>query len=85
MKLTILGAGRMGGTILRMLVRGSGGAWEAEVCEPDAKGREALVKETGQGVKFVAKVEELGEPEVVLLAVKPASCASSLRVSSFSC
>ena len=72
MKLTILGAGRMGGTILRMLVRGGGGVWQAEVCEPEATGREALAKETGAGVKFVAKVEELGEPEVVLLAVKPA-------------
>jgi len=72
MKLTILGAGRMGGTILRMLIRGGGGAWQAEVCEPDAKGREALAKETGGKVKFVGKAEELGEPEVVLLAVKPA-------------
>ncbi|MCX6935239.1 MAG: pyrroline-5-carboxylate reductase [Verrucomicrobia bacterium] len=72
MKLVILGAGRMGGTILRMLVRVPGAKWKVEVCEPDAKGREALAKETGRGVKFVAKADELGEPEAVLLAVKPA-------------
>ena len=72
MKLTILGAGRMGGTILRMLLRAEGKGWKVEVCEPEAKAREALAQETGPGVKFVAKTGELGEAEVVLLAVKPA-------------
>jgi pyrroline-5-carboxylate reductase len=70
MKLAMIGAGRMGGTILRML-KGSG-SWSLEACEPDSKGREALGKEMGKGVKFVEKVEELGEAEVILLAVKPA-------------
>jgi len=70
MKLAMIGAGRMGGTILRML-KGAG-SWSLEVCEPDFEGREALSKEMGKGVKFVEKVEELGEAEVILLAVKPA-------------
>ena len=66
----MIGAGRMGGTILRMLQKE--GLWSLEVCEPDSKGREALSKEMGAGVKFVEKVEEVGEAEVSLLAVKPA-------------
>jgi len=70
MKLAMIGAGRMGGTILRML-KGAG-SWSLEACEPDSKGREALAKEMGKGVKLVEKVEELGEAEVILLAVKPA-------------
>jgi len=70
MKLAMIGAGRMGGTILRMLQKE--GSWSLEVCEPDGKGREALGKELGAGVKFVEKVEELREAEVILLAVKPA-------------
>ena len=70
MKLAMIGAGRMGGTILRML-KGAG-SWSLAACEPDSKGREALSKEMGKGVKFVEKVEELGEAEVILLAVKPA-------------
>jgi len=70
MKVAMIGAGRMGGTILRML-KGAG-SWSLEACEPDSKGREILSKEMGKGVKFVEKVEELGEAEVVLLAVKPA-------------
>ena len=70
MKLAMIGAGRMGGTILRML-KGAG-SWSLEACEPDSKGREALSKEMGKGVQFVEKVEELGEAEVILLAVKPA-------------
>ena len=70
MKLAMIGAGRMGGTILRML-KGAG-SWSLEACEPDSKGREALGKEMGKGVEFVEKVEELGEAEVILLAVKPA-------------
>jgi pyrroline-5-carboxylate reductase len=48
------------------------GSWSLEACEPDSKGREALSKEMGKGVKFVEKVEELGDAEVILLAVKPA-------------
>jgi len=55
---------------LRML-KGAG-SWSLEACEPDSKGREALAKEMGKGVKLVEKVEELGEAEVILLAVKPA-------------
>ena len=43
-----------------------------EGCETGSKGREALSKEMGKGVKDDEKVEELGEAEVVLLAVKPA-------------
>jgi pyrroline-5-carboxylate reductase len=70
MNVAMIGAGRMGGTILRML-KGAG-SWSLEACEPDFKGRETLSKEMGKGVKFVEKVEELGEAEVVLLAVKPA-------------
>jgi len=70
MKLAMIGAGRMGGTILRML-KGAG-SWSLAACEPDPKGREALSQEMGKGVKLVEKVEELGEAEVILLAVKPA-------------
>ena len=70
MKLAMIGAGRMGGTILRMLQKE--GSWSLEVCEPDSKGREALGKELGAGVKFFEKVDKLGEAEVILLAVKPA-------------
>ena len=70
MKLAMIGAGRMGGTILRML-KGAG-SWSLEACEPDSNGRKALGKEMGKGVKLVEKVEELGEAEVILLAVKPA-------------
>lgn len=62
----------MGGTLLRMLEQASAGAGSIEVCEPEAKHREALAKELGRGVKFFGKIEELTEPEVVLLAVKPA-------------
>jgi pyrroline-5-carboxylate reductase len=69
MKLAVLGAGRMGSTILRMMQRAKI-PMTAEVCEPDDKVRGALAKEL-KGVKLVAKAEELGEPEVVLLAVKP--------------
>ena len=72
MKVAMIGAGRMGGTIVQMLKKDSGSGWKLEVCEPDSKGREALSKEMGKGVKFVEKVEELGEAEVILLAVKPA-------------
>ena len=72
MKLAMIGAGRMGGTIVQMLKKDSGTGWKLEVCEPDQKGRDDLAKEMGSGVKFVEKVEELGEAEVVLLAVKPA-------------
>jgi len=70
MKVAMIGAGRMGGTILRML-KGAG-SWSLAACEPDPKGREALSQEMGKGVKLVEKVEELGEAEVILLAVKPA-------------
>ena len=70
MKLAMIGAGRMGGTIVRMLQKE--GLWSLEVCEPDSKGRAALSKEMGAGVKFVEKVEEVGEAEAILLAVKPA-------------
>ena len=70
MKLAMIGAGRMGGTILRML-KGAG-SWSLAACEPDSKGREALSQEMGKGVKLVETVEELGEAEVILLAVKPA-------------
>ena len=70
MKVAMIGAGRMGGTILRML-KGAG-SWSLAACEPDSKGREALSQEMGKGVKLVEKVEELGEAEVILLAVKPA-------------
>ena len=70
MKLAMIGAGRMGGTILRMLQKE--GLWSLEVCERDSKGRAALSKEMGAGVKFVEKVEEVGEAEAILLAVKPA-------------
>jgi len=72
MKLAILGAGRMGATILRMLEKDSSSGWEVEVCEPDAKGREALSKEMGPSAKFCGQVGELGEADVILLAVKPA-------------
>ena len=72
MKLAMIGAGRMGGTIVQMLKKDSGSGWKLEVCEPNQKGRDDLAKEMGSGVKFVEKVEELGEAEVVLLAVKPA-------------
>ncbi|MDA0324932.1 MAG: NAD(P)-binding domain-containing protein, partial [Verrucomicrobia bacterium] len=70
MKVAMIGAGRMGGTILRML-KGAG-SWSLAACEPDSKGREALSQEMGKGVKLVEKVEELGEAEVILLAIKPA-------------
>ena len=69
MKVAFLGAGRMGSTILKMMQRAKL-PMMAEVCEPDEKVRGALAKEI-KGVKLVAKAEELGEPEVVLLAVKP--------------
>ena len=72
MKVAMIGAGRMGGTIVQMLKKDSGSDWKLEVCEPNQKGRDDLAKEMGSGVKFVEKVEELGEAEVVLLAVKPA-------------
>jgi len=72
MKVAMIGAGRMGGTIVQMLKKDSGSGWKLEVCEPNQKGRDDLAKEMGSGVKFVEKVEELGEAEVVLLAVKPA-------------
>ena len=55
---------------MRML-KGAG-SWSLAACEPDPKGREALSQEMGKGVKFVEKVEDLGESEVILLAVKPA-------------
>ena len=55
---------------MRML-KGAG-SWSLEACEPDSNGRKALGKEMGKGVKLVEKVEELGEAEVILLAVKPA-------------
>ena len=70
MKVAMIGAGRMGGTILRML-KGAG-SWSLAACEPDSKGREALSQEMGKGVKLVEKVEDLGESEVILLAIKPA-------------
>ena len=69
MKLAVLGAGRMGSTILKTMQRAKV-PMTAEVCEPDEKVRGALAKEL-KGVKLVAKAEELGEPEVVMLAVKP--------------
>jgi pyrroline-5-carboxylate reductase len=69
MKLAVLGAGRMGSTILKTMQRAKLPV-AAEVCEPDDKVRGALAKEL-KGVKLVAKAEELGEPEAVLLAVKP--------------
>ena len=69
MKVAFLGAGRMGSTILKMMQRAKI-PMTAEVCEPDEKVRGALAKEL-KGVKLVVKAEELGEPEVVLLAVKP--------------
>ena len=69
MNVAFLGAGRMGSTILKMMQRAKI-PMTAEVCEPDDKVRGALAKEL-KGVKLVAKAEELGEPEVVLLAVKP--------------
>ena len=69
MKVAFLGAWRMGSTILKMMQRAKI-PMTAEVCEPDDKVRGALVKEM-KGVKLVAKAEELSEPEVVLLAVKP--------------
>jgi pyrroline-5-carboxylate reductase len=72
MKVAIIGAGRMGGTIVQMLKKDSGSGWSLEVCEPNQKGRDVLAKEVGLGVKFVDRVEALGEAEVVLLAVKPA-------------
>ena len=52
MKLAILGAGRMGATILRMLRKDTPSGWQVEVCEPDAKGREVLAKEMGPSAKF---------------------------------
>jgi len=72
MKLAMIGAGRMGGTIVQMLKKDSGSGWSLEVCEPNQKGRDELAKEVGSGVKFVEKVEALADAEVVLLAVKPA-------------
>jgi len=72
MKVAIIGAGRMGGTIVQMLKKDSGSGWSLEVCEPNQKGREELAKQVGSGVKFVDRVEALVEAEVVLLAVKPA-------------
>jgi pyrroline-5-carboxylate reductase len=69
MKLAVLGAGRMGSTILKTMQRAKV-PMTAEVCEPDEKVRGALAQEL-KGVKLVAKAEELGEPEVVMLAVKP--------------
>jgi pyrroline-5-carboxylate reductase len=72
MRVAIIGAGRMGGTIVQMLRKDSGSGWSLEVCEPNQKGRDVLAKEVGSGVKFVDRVEALGEVEVVLLAVKPA-------------
>jgi pyrroline-5-carboxylate reductase len=62
----------MGGTIVQMLKKDSGSGWGLEVCEPNQKGRDELAKEVGSGVKFVDSMEELGDAEVVLLAVKPA-------------
>jgi len=72
MKVAMIGAGRMGGTIVQMLKKDSGSGWSLEVCEPNQKGRDDLAKEMGSGVKFVEKVEALADAEVVLLAVKPA-------------
>jgi pyrroline-5-carboxylate reductase len=72
MKLAMIGAGRMGGTIVQMLKKDSGSGWGLEVCEPNQKGRDELAKEVGSGVKFVDRMEELGDAEVILLAVKPA-------------
>jgi pyrroline-5-carboxylate reductase len=72
MKLAILGAGRMGATILRMLGKDSFSSWQVEVCEPDAKGREVLSKGMGPSTKFFGHVGELGDADVILLAVKPA-------------
>jgi pyrroline-5-carboxylate reductase len=72
MRVAIIGAGRMGGTIVQMLKKDSGSGWKLEVCEPNQKGRDVLAKEVGPGVKFVDRVEALGDAEVVLLAVKPA-------------
>ena len=72
MRMAIIGAGRMGGTIVQMLKKDSGSGWSLEVCEPNQKGRDVLAKEVGSGVKFVDRVVALGEAEVVLLAVKPA-------------
>lgn len=69
MKLAVLGAGRMGSTILQTMQRAKVPV-TVEVCDPDEKVRGALAKEI-KGVKWVAKTEELGEPEAVLLAVKP--------------
>ena len=72
MRVAIIGAGRMGGTIVQMLKKDSGSGWSLEVCEPNQKGRDELSKEVGSGVKFADRVEALGDAEVVLLAVKPA-------------
>ncbi|NBV96802.1 MAG: hypothetical protein EBT30_04530, partial [Verrucomicrobia bacterium] len=72
MKLAMIGAGRMGGTIVQMLRKDSGSGWRLEVCEPEKKSREQLAQKVGSGVKFVDRVEGLGEAEVVVLAVKPA-------------
>ena len=69
MKLAVLGAGRMGSTILRMMQRAKI-PMTVEVCEPDDKVRGALAKEWKE-MRLVSRLEELGEPEVVLLAVKP--------------
>ena len=77
MKLAVLGAGRMGSTILKMMQRAKI-PMTAEVCEPDDKVRGALVKEL-KGVKLVAKAEELSEPEVVLLAGRTRRWATCLR------
>ena len=76
MKLAVLGAGRMGSTILKMMQRAKI-PMTAGVCEPDEKVRGALAKEL-KGVKLVGTAEELGEPEVVLLAVKPEEVGGSL-------
>ena len=69
MKLAVFGAGRMGSAILTMMHRAKLPV-TAEVCEPDEKVRGALAKHLS-GMKLVAKAAELGEPEAVLLAVKP--------------
>jgi len=72
MRVAIIGAGRMGGTIVQMLKKDYGSGWGLEVCEPNQKGRDELAKEVGSGVRFVDRIELLGEAEVILLAVKPA-------------
>jgi len=72
MRVAIIGAGRMGGTIVQMLKKDYGSGWGLEVCEPNQKGRDELAKEVGSGVRFVDRIELLGEAEMILLAVKPA-------------